>query len=111
MPLSFIVKPIQKSNGLRKILHRYLCGPEPGRSFKNLHASDVTYQDKQFCGRERAYQIGLNKQPPIQFVSTSENVTWDIGRFVEEKVIDTFVEAGIAVGDWKCWHCGSMYKF
>ena len=111
MGLSFVKVPVKKSNGLRKILHQHLCGTEVGRSFKNLHASDVTYGEYQFCARERAYQESLNKKPPIHFLSTAENVTFDIGRFVEEKVIDTFVEAGIAVGDWKCKHCGSMFKF
>jgi hypothetical protein len=112
MPLSFIKPvPIKKSPGLRKLLHRQLAGAEPGRSFKNLHASDVTHPDYQFCARERAYQHSLNKQPKIGFLSTSENVTYDIGRFVEAKIIDTFAEAGMAVGNWKCRHCGTTAKF
>lgn len=112
MPLSFIkAVPVKKSPGLRKLLHKQLAGPEVGRSFKNLHASDVTHPDYQFCARERAYVHQLNKQPKVGFLSTSENVTYDIGRFVEQKVIDTLAEAGMAVGDWKCLHCGKTAKF
>jgi predicted nucleic acid-binding Zn-ribbon protein len=106
MPLTFIKVPLKKSQGLRKLLHKELAGTGPGRSYKNLHASDVTYSEYQFCARERAYATVLKKQPPLQFLSTSENVTYDIGHFVEHKVIDTLAKAGIAVGDWKCKHCG-----
>jgi hypothetical protein len=110
MALSFIKVAVKKSTGLRKILHKQLAGPEPGRSFKNLHASDVTHPDYQFCARERAYQLRYKKPPANQMLSTSENVTFDIGRFVEKKVIDTFADAGMVIGDWKCRHCGVTAK-
>lgn len=111
MPLKFIkTKPV-KVNGLRKHLHRQLAGTHPGRPLTRVHASDVTYAAYQFCPRERAYQHLLKKKPRDQRISTSEHMTFGIGHYVEDEVIETFVEAGMAVGDWKCKHCGSMYVF
>lgn len=92
-------------------MHQQLSGEEPGRPLTRLHASDLTYDAHPFCPRERAYQTILKKKPPNQFLSTSEQITFGIGRWLEDKIVDTFVENGMAVGDWKCRHCSQMYVF
>lgn len=111
MPLKFITKKVEKSTGLRKLLHRQFAGPQPGRPLSRVHASDITYSSNPFCPRERAYLIRDNKKPPMQRLSTSEHVTYGIGHAVEDMIIEGFTELGMAVGDWKCAHCGSTFKF
>lgn len=107
--MNFIKQKIAKAT-LRKYLHQQLAGEEPGRPLTKVHASDVT-GSTQFCPRERAYQVLLKKKPPPQRLSTSEQITYGIGRWLEEKIVETFVAAGMVVGTWKCLHCSSKYTF
>ena len=112
MPLKFIKKKVEKTTGLRKLLHRQMAdAAEPGRPLTRVHASDVTYSSRPFCPRERAYLIRDKKKPPNGRISTSEVVTYGIGHAVEDMIIASFVEMGMAVGDWKCGHCGKFFKF
>lgn len=112
MAINFHKNPIKKGNGLREVLHRQLANDaEPGRPLERIHASDITYQDRPFCPRERAILIRDKKKPPTQRLSTSENITYGIGHWLEDKLIETFADAGMAIGDWKCNHCGTVYKF
>jgi hypothetical protein len=111
MAMSFIKKPIEKSTGLRKLLHRQLAGVDQARPITRIHASDVTYDARPFCPRERAYLIANGKKPGTQRISTSEHMTFGIGHAVEDMIIDAFVEMGRAIGDWECMHCGRMHRF
>lgn len=111
MPLAFIKQGVKKSSGLRRLLHRQIAGVHPGRPLTRVHASDITYESHPFCARERAYLLRDGKQPPMQRLGTSQSVTFDIGRAVEDIIVEAFVEAGMVVGDWKCRHCGRMHKF
>lgn len=112
MPLKFITKKVEKSTGLRKLLHRQMAdAAEPGRPLVRVHASDITYASRPFCPRERAYLIRDKKKPPNGRISTSEVVTFGIGHAVEDMIIDSFVQMGMAVGDWKCEHCNRTFHF
>lgn len=111
MALKFITKPVQKSTGLRKLLHRQFSTQEPGRPITRVHASDITYSSHPFCPRERAYLHQNKKKPPMQRLSTSEHMTFGIGHAVEDLIIAGFIENGMAIGDWKCEHCGKFFRF
>lgn len=111
MAVGFIKAQKKSEVSLRKLLHRHLSGYRDGRDIKNLHASEVTRTDPEFCPRRKALLIKLEQDNPDEFLSTSMAVTFDIGRALETSLTNWFAEMGMAVGDWKCVTCKSVHKF
>lgn len=111
MAVGFIKAQKKEETSLRMILHRHLSGYRDGRDIKNLHASEVTHSDPEFCPRLKALRIKLGQENPDEFLSTSLAVTFDIGRKLEDSIVGWFAEMGMAVGDWKCVTCGSEHIF
>lgn len=109
--MTFLAKQKKPPQTLRERLHRHLASPhEDGRPMTTLHASSVTKDSPAFCPREVALMLTLKRPPKPERISTSLRVTWDIGRYVEAQVAEWFAELGLAVGDWKCLHCGTEHK-
>lgn len=98
---------------LREALHKHLRRVDLERPAVNLHASDVTREEAEFCPRAPTIKV-RNKVPPSKReVITSMAVTWEWGRLVEQQVREWFAEMGMAVGDWECRHdpCGRMFTW
>lgn len=95
-------KPTQSVIGVLKL---HLGGPRPGRSMKVLHASDVTKTD--FCPRRWAFFDVLDKDPPMDQVSTALAVTFDMGLAAERMLVEEWAGESV-VGNWLCRYCGDQ---
>ena len=101
---------------LRYELHKSMAKEEPGRSYRVVHASDVTNPMKKFCPRENVLKR-LEKVPtPTEFVTTSERVVFDHGNAWNQRIAHYFVGAGkhprgMTIGDWICPACNKEFKF
>lgn len=94
-----------KKVSIKKMLHERLAETEPGRSIKNIHASDL-FKDREWCPREIALMLKHDIEPASQFIGTSQRVTFDYGRFVESTMATKWL-ADVAIGNWKCSTCGA----
>jgi hypothetical protein len=87
------------------VLKQTLGGPQPGRSMKTLHASDVTRPD--FCPRKWALFDLFEKEPAMDMVSTAMDVTYRMGSVTEQLLVEEW--AGDAViGNWRCRYCNDQ---
>lgn len=98
-------------NSLKWHLHNHLAGWTPQRSHKIVHASDLMKDGKDFCAREFVLLDITKKKPKDEFLTTSLQVTFQIGRDLQTSVVNWFADMGLAVGDWKCMSCGAMHSF
>lgn len=94
---------------LRRTLHKYLAGNSPGRSLRTIHASDLT-KDIGYCPREAVLEKVTKRKPKPEFITTSQQVTWHLGRVLQESVTHWLADMGLAIGDWKCRSCGTMHE-
>ena len=86
-------------------LHRLMARVQPGRYFENIHASSVTKEG--YCPREAALHIELKKAPPVERISTVNEMVWAQGRLVAQHVIDWLIDGGLALSNWRCRSCGA----
>jgi hypothetical protein len=98
-----------KSKSLKAALHKQLSGPQPARSLKRIHASAVTKND--FCGRFYALSDLVNHQQKDEWLSTSESVTYHLGRVLQDSIVNWLADAGLAVGHWRCLSCNWTHVF
>jgi hypothetical protein len=90
-------------------LHRKLATMEPGRSYNVIHASDLTQKD--YCPRRQALHK-ITKTPfPAQRATTSDQVTWHLGRIIQESLAQWFADLGMAFGYWRCRNCKTTSDF
>ena len=87
------------------VLKQHLGGQSPGRSMKILHASDITRID--FCPRRWALFDMLEKDPPMDSLSTALDVTFRMGKATEQLLVEEWAGDAI-VGNWRCRHCGEQ---
>ena len=76
---------------------------QPGRTMEVLHASDVTRPD--FCPRRWALFDLLDKDPPMETVSTAMDVTFRMGKMAETLLVEEWAGEAV-VGNWRCRYCG-----
>lgn len=95
-------KPTQSVIGVLKL---HLGGPRRGRSMKVLHASDVTKTD--FCPRRWAFFDLLEKEPPMDQVSTALDVTFQMGLEAERLLVEEWAGESV-IGNWRCRYCGDQ---
>lgn len=104
------IKTLQSSGAsLIAALNGELSGFEPARSHKNVHASALTYQEKEFCPREYALLDVTYKQQKDQHVTTAMRVAFDIGEAYHDLIRNKWLRH-IAVGKWECT-CGYTTPF
>lgn len=101
---------VTKSGTVRKFLHDRMGGMDEPRSRMNIHASDLTKDDYEFCPRERALQLLTGHKGKANYINTCLQYTFDLGNHMATMMIDKYL-VEIAVGDWKCTHCGNMERF
>lgn len=92
------------------LLHRHLAGFDPARSLKTLHASELTKAEG-FCPRFYALADRENFKGKDRWLSTSEAVTFQMGRDLERNVVGWFADMGKVVGHWSCVACGRLHQF
>lgn len=110
MPLSFMQQnpASAEPNTLRYRLHKALHNTQPGRSFDNVHASDLTRYD--WCGRRRFILLLKNIGPKDDNLTAADRAVFDFGHAVQQVATGWFAEAGMAVGDWRCVYCSCMHR-
>lgn len=101
------------ARGLKYRLHKTLRRAQPARSMKVVHASSLTMTGKKrFCARHYAIMDKIYHtlpKPPMEFLSTSESVTFELGKMLQDYVINVLSDEGAAVTNWKCLNCGTMH--
>lgn len=105
------LNPNDHSDSIKYNLHKKLCGADPARSIHTLHASELTREKREFCPREYALLELTKKKIPDGFLSTSLQVTYAMGRIVQDIVVDTLADMDKAVGSWGCMVCGTVTRF
>jgi len=101
---------LKSEQGLKYILHKELAVTDPPRSIKNLHASELTREDIEFCPRERAYLLRDGDNRKDGRLGTSLNVTYQVGRWYENQVRNVWLRK-YALGDWYCSNCGHTHQY
>ena len=99
-----------KAASLMQMLHGHLNGPDKPRYFKTVHASELT-RDEGFCPRTYALADLTGTTSKKQWLTTSEQVTFQMGRDSQDAIVSWFADMGKAVGDWKCRGCGHLHEF
>lgn len=85
-----------------------MAGFEPARPLKKLHASEVT-KTPEYCPRAHALMDikGVNK--PAEFIGTSMQYTFGIGRALERQMQEDWAK-DIAFGNWRCVSCSKKHE-
>jgi hypothetical protein len=103
-------KDFQPKRTAKFFLHHYLAGFEKARPMKVLHASELTKPDG-FCPRAYALSDATATAPKGRWLSTSEQVTFQMGRDLERNVVSWFGDMGRATCHWTCLACGIQHAF
>ena len=98
------------SRSLKYQLHAHLNGLEDGRPYANIHASELT-RPEGLCPRLYALADVTKAKAKGEWLSTSEQVTFHMGRVLQDAVVNWFAEMGKAIGHWKCTACGTLHEF
>jgi rubrerythrin len=112
MAISFVkkLKDVTPQNSVKFLLHQHLNGAEPARPLKRIHASELT-KEAGFCPRYYALHDVTKKKPKDRWLTTSENVTFRMGRDLQDAVVHWFADMGKAIAHWQCLGCGHMHQF
>lgn len=106
------MKALQPKRGAKFFLHQYLSGFDPARSPAIIHASDLTKTgNDEFCPREQALYKLAGVKPKDRWLTTSERMTFQIGRDQERNLVNWFGDMGRAVCHWKCVSCGTVTQY
>jgi hypothetical protein len=107
------IKPITDApeRTLKYRLHSHLNQVQEGRPYHRIHASALTREDPEFCPREYVIASLTKTKPQSETIVTALAVTFEIGRMVQDQVINWFADMGLAVGDWRCLACARLHTF
>ena len=104
------VKQQDHTKSVKFLLHQHLNGPEKGRPMANVHASELT-KPEGFCPRAYALSDLTKAKPADRWLTTSENITFHLGRVMQDSVVDWMAEMGKAIGHWRCLSCSYLHEF
>jgi hypothetical protein len=112
MAISFLkkAKDMMPDRSIKFLLHKHFSGFDPARSLQVIHASELT-KEEGFCPRFYALADAVNFKGKDRWLTTSEHVTFDMGRDLETRVVNAFADMGKAVCHWKCVACGHLHQF
>ena len=112
MAMTFLqkVKALDHTKSIKYLLHQHLNGPEKGRPLSNIHASELTKLEG-FCPRMYALSDVTKQKPADRWLSTSENITFHLGRVLQDSVVEWFADMGRAIGHWRCAVCSYLHQF
>ena len=78
--MAFLKKLADKQSGsLVQMLHERIAGMRKARPLHKIHASDLTYEKREFCPREYALTDITGKKRGDEFISTALQTTFDNG--------------------------------
>ena len=104
--MKFMKKLGNKEQGsLVQMLHERIAGMRKARSMKHIHASDLTYEQREFCPREYALIDITHKKRMDEFISTSLQTTFDNGEEIQSRLNNDWLQ-DVMVGNWECQSCG-----
>jgi len=109
MAVKFL-KKVQKTKeqfSFKEELHRKIAGYQPGRPKVNVHASELSKQDKAWCPREYALLDLTGKKPRDEFIGTSLQVTFDYGNDLQRRLNEEYAVDHV-IGNWQCRSCGKF---
>lgn len=101
---------LKKEQALKYLLHKSCCIDDPPRSLDILHASELTYEDTEFCPRERALLLRDGDNRKGGRLGTSLNITFQVGRWYENQVRNVWLRDRV-LGNWECSKCGHLHEF
>ena len=112
MAMTFLkkAKAFQPTQSVKYLLHSHLNGPDPARPMSRMHASELT-KPEGFCPRHYALADVTKTKPKDNWLTTSEEVTFHIGRVLQDAVVNWFADMGKAFCHWKCQGCGHVHEF
>jgi hypothetical protein len=104
------LRDVMPERDLVYLLHEHLAGPDPHRDPAIVHASELT-RPEGFC--PRFYALADVTKPKLRdgWLTTSEHVTYDIGRYLQRRVVEWFADMGKAVAHWRCLACDKLHEF
>lgn len=100
----------QEDKTAKVLLHEHLSSPQEGRGYSRVHASALT-SSTEFCPRAYALSDLLPDIPVIEKLSTSERVTFQMGRDLEYNVVNWLARLGRAICHWDCLGCRTIYEY
>jgi len=109
----FITNQMKKhqAKGTKYALHKMLRGWRPGRAHKSVHASAVTKGGTgEFCAREYAIRDKEPHKVPDEFLDTSHRLTFAIGHYVQDQVINWLSDGNYAITNWVCQSCKTLHE-
>ena len=95
---------------IKYLLHSHLNGPEKARPLSRMHASELT-KPEGLCPRMYALADVTKIKPKDGWLTTSQEVTFHMGRVLQDSVVNWFADMGRAVCHWKCVACGHLQEF
>lgn len=112
MAISFLkkAKELMPDRSVKYLLHKHLSGFDPARSLQVVHASELT-KEEGFCPRFYAIADEVSFKGKDRWLTTSEAVTFAMGRDLENRVVNAFADMGKAICHWKCVACGKLHQF
>src|ERR1700689_811495 len=113
MPITFFKKlrDVLPHKDLKFLLHEHRHVRDRHRGVKMGHASELTHDEREFCPRFYAPADVTQAKLPDRWLSTSENVTFAMGHWLQDQVVHWFAEMGRAVGHWVCVSCNQLHEF
>ena len=109
--MTFLRKePNLAAKTLRYWLHQHYTGYEPARPIKNVHASELT-KEEGLCPRMYALSDVTKLKPKDRWLTTSERLTFQMGRDQERHVVEAFSEMNKAFCHWRCETCNHLHEF
>lgn len=114
MTLTFL-----KKGGLKKpplsvkyLLHQRLSDFDKARPISRIHASALTQEgERAFCPRYYALHDVTKQKLKDEWLTTSQRMTFQIGRDQEKNIVNWLGEDNRAICDWKCVYCGHKHEF
>src|SRR5262245_20381392 len=96
MPITFLkkAKDLHPVHSLKYLLHNHLTGFDPARPLIRVHASEMTKDS--FCPRMYALADKTKLKQKDQWLKTSEQVTYELGRQLQDSVVNWFADMGKA---------------
>lgn len=101
---------LKPQNSIKYLLHSYLNGPEKARPLSRIHASDMT-KPEGLCPRMYALADVTKLKPKDQWLTTSEQVTFKMGRDLQDSVVNWFADMGKAFCHWRCYSCERLHEY
>ena len=85
MAITFLkkAKDLMPERSIKYLLHSHLNGPDPARPLSRVHASELTKEDG-LCPRFYALHDVTKRKPKDGWLNTSEQVTFHIGRVLQD---------------------------